>query len=430
MSVSAIEIHEVNSVPLVFGLDWFAVIGSDARHEALKIARKYKASHISVASKHTASVGMTNITIKNFKKKNLYCAAQIMASNWPQGTVALLMQIDNGNWWLLALHDGAIIARTDFLCASRQQALNVINDLHETYPELTVIDSRQQDIDLSDCLSKGYEHTVLQPVRPIVLLIKAYWYVVVMLLLTFILLVYALRPNNIQEPDVGLVTGPSAVSAWEQALLQATKNYWVHGVQSTTIALQNFYKLPLVIGGWQLLRAECVPNQMMWLCTANYSRSHMHASNLTFLEHAPQDWQPEFVPLDQVSVSWAIDSLAERLSNLTLNKQEANQHNLFSRWQNIKPALAGISISLPQQLPVNTPLDEKGLPIPRPDRLPVFTQRILEIRSPLRSASLILPNTEHISWQRIFINVLPVRKPSLLESQLNITLQGVLYEQS
>src|SRR3546814_568679 len=50
------------------------------------------------------------------------------------------------------------------------------------------------------------------------------------------------------------------------------------------------------------------------------------------------------------------------------------------------------------------------------------------ISAALRSASLLLPHTSFIAWNKAVLTLREMDRPSLRDSGLNLTLQGVLYE--
>ncbi|NLC36055.1 MAG: hypothetical protein GX772_06365, partial [Alcaligenaceae bacterium] len=67
-------------------------------------------------------------------------------------------------------------------------------------------------------------------------------------------------------------------------------------------------------------------------------------------------------------------------------------------------------------------------PVPRPPGIVGYQRRPIHLQAPLRSLSLLLPETLHMSWQRVVLQVAVMDHPSLRASGLSISLSGVLYE--
>src|SRR5690606_2606946 len=58
----------------------------------------------------------------------------------------------------------------------------------------------------------------------------------------------------------------------------------------------------------------------------------------------------------------------------------------------------------------------------------MYLSRSLRLSGPLRSASLMLPHTGSIEWNKALLVVRDVDKPGLKNSSLNLSLEGVLDE--
>jgi hypothetical protein len=52
----------------------------------------------------------------------------------------------------------------------------------------------------------------------------------------------------------------------------------------------------------------------------------------------------------------------------------------------------------------------------------------VQLIAPLRSASLLLPHTASVTWNKVVLTLQDIEKPSLKSSNLTLSLEGVLYE--
>ncbi|HLR78699.1 MAG TPA: hypothetical protein VK062_06585, partial [Burkholderiaceae bacterium] len=105
------------------------------------------------------------------------------------------------------------------------------------------------------------------------------------------------------------------------------------------------------------------------------------------------------------------------------------EREIFSMFQRIRPAFSRMVIEAPRVLPVVAPVDPQGQPLAAPGGLPRFHARNLQLQAPLRSLNLLLPHCEAVFWQTVTLDLASRARPDLTSSRLNVTLQGVLYEQ-
>src|SRR5690606_11426581 len=71
-------------------------------------------------------------------------AAQNMARLYPTGSVACIQCLGSDAYWLVAVHEGAVMSRTDVVCGSMEQAQRVLEELRRSHPRLVLLgaDSR------------------------------------------------------------------------------------------------------------------------------------------------------------------------------------------------------------------------------------------------------------------------------------------------
>lgn len=428
MSSSRAFIKTVSSVSLVFGLEWFAILGGTVSREVRRIARQNKATHVAYAGDDAASVGVT--TLHSAKRGVvLYSAAQLVAQRFNTGAVVIVVQLDGARWWLVAVHEGAVIARTDHVCTTQDEVSALIGQLRQAYPALSVLHDDDDSLPVSGLVESlsvnaelrrvAYSNRVLS--RPFARIVLT---VLMVFLVYKVLGVWA--DFNRSRDAVAHDVVPE--EAWNKALLDTINAHWVHGAAGTRDVLLSLYDQPVEVAGWRLLRIECAASPAQWQCHADYSRHDTEASNERFLGAAPPKWTVSFTPLDQVQVRWTLASKGLSLGRARLHTGRDNERGLFSRLQAIRPAFALMNIDTPDALPIPAPMDQAGQVIPKPPGMPRFRTRAVRVQAPLRSLALLLPHCDAMGWHRLVISMSPQTQPDLTHSRLNVTLQGVLYE--
>ncbi|NYT66517.1 type 4b pilus protein PilO2 [Alcaligenaceae bacterium] len=415
---------------LVFGLEWFPLLGGGLHRQSLRLARKYRASHVVLSGEQAGSVGMTRLRKRaSGRKTPLQSAAQSLASLFPSGTVALILPLAEHGWWLVAAHEGAVVARTDRVYETLDQALNALSDVRLAYPQLQDL-SQDTDIapGLSDLYASSASNNRLQKVGrwDSVLPVPVQW-------LALALTVVAIAPTvwqwvHTKQAQPAVQAEPDTQLAWQLAVRQATQARCLHGMQGTQPVLSSLYDLPVVIAGWQLASVECTAGRSAWMCQGDYQRQQQEATNDGFLRSSPSRWTSRFPTMDLAKVSWAVAAPCTLFSSPALNSANHNERHLFSAWQAIRPAFSRLEAGQSQALPVNPPRDSKGQVLVQPVDLQAPLYREVHIQSPLRSFELLLPHIASVEWRRLALTVNQAIKPTLKSSQLNVTFLGVLHE--
>lgn len=427
MSASRAFIKTVSSVSLVFGMDWFAILGGAVSREVRRIARQNKATHAVHVMDDAASVGVTALQTEK-RGVVLYSAAQIVAQRFRTGAIAMVLQLDDTQWWLVAVHEGAVIARTDYVYTTEAEVEALIGQLRQAYPTLTVLDD-QASLSLSGLIENRSADAELRHVAHRNSILSRPFLTMLLAALLILVVYKALSAADVfhrrQNPTAGEIV-PEV--AWDAAVRNVINARWVHGAAGTHDVLSSLYAQPVKLAGWRLLHIECVARVAQWRCHADFVRHDTDASNKRFLAAAPPEWEVSFTPLDQVRVRWNLAPKGLRLGQAAVRMGYENERDLFSKLQSIRPALALVNIDAPEPLPVPAPHDERGQAIPKPEGLPQFRTRTVRIQAPLRSLALLLPYCEAMGWHRLVISMSPHIQPDLTHSRLNVSLQGVLYE--
>lgn len=401
---------------LLFGMEWFPILGDAVHRQVRAMARSRAATHWVVASGAATSVGLVRHPTR--KKARLHSAAATFAGLHPRGTLAAVVPLPHNRMWVVAVHEGAVLARTDQLHEAESSVQDSIRILREAHPGLTVLDERTHASGLLEVLFRDAgEQAVLQRNRRATR--------------KLILILGSLAYGGIVAWDSGGVKEePPAVDpvqAWSQAIHLAAQTHRVHGVAGLKALLDALYEAPVRIAGWNLGKVECRPQHAEWRCQALFRRD-ASGDNQSLMDAALPGWTLSFDPLEAAVASWSIPLPARGLAELRLYTARQNESQLVSALQSMVPAFMELKLDAPQSIPVAAPMDEQSRPIARPPGLPVPQRRQIRVQAPLRSMSLILPETRHMSWDRVELEVTQLAQPSLRHSGLQISLFGVLYE--
>lgn len=429
MMPSNSELLQRDGVSLVLGLEWFPLLGEHLQSQAKALARRRRASHYVIATGGAASVGLLRATAGRRKRVRACSAAAVFAALHPVGTVAAMLPLQDGRQWLVAVHEGAVMTRADQLHDGHASASDTIALLRDAYPGLVVRDEGHDSSALLDALFKsardlgGLQRVPwLAPRRAMVLLAAA-------LALAGALAIPSVRqrlPGFEKPVDVSMV---DPVAAWQAAVAASARPHSVHGVAGLRAVLDSLYAVPVFMAGWQLAGLECRPGNGQWQCHANYRREGA-GDNQGLIDTALPEWALSFDPMEGAVAAWAVALPGQRLTDVHLHGAARNEARLFSTLQAMLPAFADFRLDAPQPLPVAAPLDAQQRPVPRPTGIAGYQRRAVHLQAPLRSLSVLLPETMHMSWERIAVQLAAVDEPTLRSSSLRVSLSGVLYEKN
>lgn len=407
---------DTDRAKLVFGLAWHALLDAPPAKAGRRIALQRRATHMSVAGSAPASVGLAFLGGTLGRAKELHSAAQVVARMFPEGTYTLALELNSGLFWLVGVHEGAVIARTDTLHSDLAQVRSLMAELAQAYPQLIELGSAGAPLapTLSDIKSAICSEALLVKVRSV----RAIWagfLLVASLLVASFCWPYRNGPavdSDIHASDVHLpVALNSAVGTTTAPALT------LHGKAGLLGLLNNFYKLPVRIENWLLERAECLDAAQMWQCEAHFKRAADDASNAAFLRAAPSSWRIDFPSLDTAYVQWTEQASSASLHGSVLVGKDDNNRLLFSRLQAISKAFQRIDIG------VSRPLEEQ-----LPNDAAHYLTRSLHIEGPLRSFSLLPPYAEGMGWSKAVLWHRPTYQLDAQNSQLVFSLSGALYE--
>jgi hypothetical protein len=413
-------------VHLVFGLEWFPLLGRHPEAQAASIAHRMRATSYVTTASGAASPGVLVERIRSARREPVCSAAAIVAGLRPAGSIALMLEIEDAGYWLVAVHEGAVMSRSDTLFDNPADIHAVVAQLRESHPMLEFQDLRDASaefvISLFDSASDRTQLRNLSPFRRR----RLRWVVGALALAA-----WGMHVSGIVSSDVRRITTTEPeidpAGAWAQAIAEAVGAHSVHGVPGLFVLMEALHELPISIAGWVLRSVDCRAYGGEWRCQSRYLREG-EADNQGFIDAALPAWALTFEPLGGVTAAWAVPMPVTALAAAGLGTSAQNEARLFSAFQAMLPAFTELSLDSPLPIAVRAPHDAHRQPIVRPSGLPIYLQRKIRVQAPLRSLSLLLPEVAHVSWAQVTLNLDGVDAPSLRSSSLRVSLSGVLYE--
>src|SRR5690606_15590762 len=136
-----VSVRLVESVGLGFGLEWLPLVTGRPDRSARRLARQHKASHMVFAGDAAASVGLVlGNSVTDSGATEVHSAAQIVAGIFASGTVAVVLPLTDALRWMVAVHEGAVLARTDVLFEQVDEIRPILDDLRRAHPSLRLLD--------------------------------------------------------------------------------------------------------------------------------------------------------------------------------------------------------------------------------------------------------------------------------------------------
>lgn len=450
MMSSSSQVIERDGTVLVFGLEWFPLIGGQPERQARVLARQQRAAYRVICAGGAVAVGVLRGKLDRRARsgasafsagrrqsaawavgrqrfpRRLCSAAAAFASLHPTGTVAALLELPGGRRWLVGVHEGAVMARTDHLHDAGFPIGDTIRLLREAHPGLVLLDETpgtsglpgslfQAALETGELLHCGRVLGATSGVMAALFCVAA---------LGGVLAGPSLLGGSAGERQLP-VEDPHA--AWRKAIDAVARSQQVHGVTGLQAVLDTIQAVPLVLADWQLSQVECLPRGAQWNCRARYRRGAA-ADNAGFIATADPAWEVSFDPLEGAQAAWSHPMSVTSLLEAAPRRARENQARLVSALQRMLPAFLELRLEAPQPLPVSAPLDAEQRPIGRPPGVTGHQRRAVRVQAPLRSLVMLLPEAAHMSWERITLQVVDVEQPSLRSSRLRVSMSGVLYE--
>src|SRR5690606_11805257 len=141
-------------------------LGGQLERQADSLARQRRASFRVLTTGAAASVGLLVGKSKRSRKPRFFSAAAAFASMHPSGTVATVLVLPSGRYWLVAVHEAAIIARTDRLFEHHTEVHHALQALREAHPGLVIHEVDDTVDPFPELAARAKQRGKLTRVRP------------------------------------------------------------------------------------------------------------------------------------------------------------------------------------------------------------------------------------------------------------------------
>ncbi len=422
-SAKTVVVRNSFGQPVIFGMDWTALVGGQPLKLARKHARLVRATHFLLVGAPATTVGCVQLEKQYFAQScGMYSAAALFSSAYPNAAVACLVRFEEGGYWMVASHSGSIISETDRWFLDVEAALAALKAIRLRFPSLVVHEgliasSTQLPAWLNSKCSEQARVLVLRAVRHrlknrtaalalgIFVCLWANWF-------------YSKSDQN------AAVTQVNPAQRWLDALAQYGQQHPMHRFSDLMRVMTAWRRVPFNPSGWQLLRVQCEPVSVDWSCAAHYHRQHRFALNQHLEAVKPDEWEFHAVSLDRAMLTWRLSQAAETL--------DFSQASLGLDWmtslQRLSPLFEHIQLGLASKLSVSAPLDSQGLALERPAGLPVWQQRTLALKGPLRALTALQTLNAPVRWRSATLEVGNISGQELTRSALVVKLLGDLFE--
>ncbi|QIM49908.1 type 4b pilus protein PilO2 [Pusillimonas sp. DMV24BSW_D] len=419
---------------LAFGLEWLPLIESLGRREARRRAGRYRASHFVLASDKTAAVGLANISRRKASGMNrevVFSAAQNVATLYQSGTWVVCLNLAPDCWWLVAVHEGVVVIRTDILASDPESFDAVVVELRRAYPRMAYLQSgRDKDAPSLGLLAQHAGQASMLQARRRTWVGVSVWISVTIVALVVGLVIFASfsATESAADSEILAATTQSHERRWRAAQEAALDRVFVHGVQGTQRLLEALYGVAVTPSGWRLKQVECLPARQLWHCVAQFLRRHP-ATDVQALESAlPASWTLEPRDLDRVSAIWSVPYLELTLAQMHIATAAESRKTWLGILQRSSIAFDRIIWGEAKPFAIAAPIDPQGNVLPRPDGLTTYQSRSLQLSGPLRSYVLLLADLNAIRWSRARLSLKDKIVPGARASQLHLLLEGEFHE--
>ena len=409
--------REGSGPALVFGLTWFALVGSHVAAMARTRARQLKATHYVAGGLRAAAGGCVRLE-RGARRGELHAAAQAYAQLHAEGPVCSLLALPDGRYWLVAAQDGAVMSRGDHVYASRAAAEQALHVLQVQRPALRLVDGNallermQQSLDAGSRLLPVNTRWGRLP-----------WPVRACAMGAALVL---LAPQAWERWRAYHAPGPSVPdpAAERQAALDAWRgSVRIHTPADLKHLTESLHRVPLALRGWTLQRISCEPQGLDWQCAAHYARARSQATFEALAAAAPQGLKAEFEALDRSILRWRVQGAGTTLASVSLPRRAPQA--FLGNLQRIYPAFSEVRLGLPVEPSVAS--NQAGTAAIKTS-LPGLRTRTLSVTGPLRSFGVLALHSTVASWSSFTLHIDAGRPSALAGSVLLAQLQGTLYE--
>ena len=408
---------------ILFGMDWVALVGGAPSNLANKHIRLYRASMHTAFDGHSTIVGLATEAHPASSEVIAYSAAALFAEAFQGETVACLIVLARGECWMAAAHQGRVLVQTDRWFEDISHAMQAIESIERRFPQMRTHTHHlgEQSVMPGWACSPCAQAARLIRSRRFAGRTKA---IVVCMSAAFLLLSYLWLSHG--QRDTSAAEGKmSAHATLQQQWQDFLDSQPVHGEQEIFNLVASWNQVPVFPGGWRLARIDCQPESSRWRCIAAFHRAQVLATAESLIQSLPPEWRPEFIPLDQASVTFSPEALPKRLD---VSKKTSNA-NWMTHLQKIRIAFEHIQVG--PAVSMLQPLEMSIHSGPKPEALaamPSWSKRSLHIRGPLRSIALLKEWDVQGWWRQVTLELRDGDQAAPGKSRFVLTLNGEIYE--
>jgi hypothetical protein len=409
--------------PVIFGMDWTAIVGGQPLKLARKHARQVRATHFLVVGAPAMTVGCAQLDKQYFAQScGIYSAAALFSVAYPSAAVACVVRFEEGGCWMVASHSGSIMSETDRWFVDANAALAALGEIRRRFPHLVVHEgliasSSQLPAWLNDKCSEQ-ARVLVHPSARVRVKSRA---VVLLLIVVVGLWVKGFDPRSDHDATT---TQMHPNQPWLDVIGRYSQQHPVHEFSDLMRVMAAWRRVPFDPAGWQLLRVQCEPVFFDWSCAAHYRRQHRFALNQQLEAVKPDEWQFHAVALDRAMLTWNLLRAAQPFNWA----QEPLRIDWMTSLQRLSPLFEHIQLGLSSKLSMSPPLDAQGRPLERPANLPNWHQRSLALKGPLRTLTALQTLTVPVRWRSATLEVGNISGQELTRSVLVVQLIGDLFE--
>ncbi len=407
---------------VLFGMEWVALVGGSPSQLANKHIRLYRANMYTLFNNQSTVLGMATEAPPVSDDVIVYSAAALFAHAHAAQTSACLIVLAQGECWMVAAHQGRVLVQTDRWFEHLSAASKAVAAIEQRFPQLEIqtFHLGEQSLMPDWIRSPGIPSAKLIRNRRLSGHSKK---VICALSVILLLLTYFWIARD--KRDISVVDGEHLGHAQQQQWQDAIASRPVHGGQDIVQLIASWNQVPVSPGGWRLERIDCHPDASHWRCMAVFHRASVLATAQTLVQSLPAGWRPEFIPLDQASVTFSPVASLKRLDA----SKKTTGISWLSQLQSMRVAFehiqVGSSALLFHQHETTSSADssQEALTV-----ISSWRKRALLIRGPLRSFSLLKDWVTPGWWKQVTLEVRDADRLGTGTSRFVLTLNGEIYE--
>jgi len=416
---------------LVFGLDWMPLVGGDPIKLGRQRARSLRATHCLITGGLAAVVGcgvvpkdtLDSSHARSERNRPLHAAAAIFALTHQEGVIAAVSFVPAKGYWLVAANSGLVLAQTDRWFDSSDQAEAALLLLKERFPNLQVL--RYALLDESN--QPEWLKQNLSVLTRLQKLPSRGWLTFTIAVLGIVAAGFCWLWSLDDAVDMESSQPESANVLWQRVLERFAHAHPVHHPEQLFRVVRAWHQAPVSPGGWKLKQIVCEPSNMDWHCTAQYQRMQRLAQSQQLDAAKPEGWTVDFSDLDHGMMRWKV--LGEA-SIFEMTSPAVSLKDWLSYLQSVTPVFESIQIGTGTQITFPAPINQQGVVLQKPSYIKPLKRRMISIKGPLRSISVLRGLTVPVRWRSLQLELGAAVGQGISRSALTISLIGDVFELS